>query len=224
MIKLICEKDWKRILKNSLFGSCDRELLCRYAEDGGCEVRDFADGEVILSPSSEMRAAGLLLEGRAVITTADASRERLLRYLGKNEPFGIANLFGNQPFVSRIVSEGRSRVFFLTEDTARRLLEEDHAFLYAYLDFLSGRIRYLNRKIGYLTAGSSERRLALYLASFEQDAITLSESLSDLSDLLDVGRASLYRAFDRLSADGFLKKDGRFIQLIDREAMLRAYR
>ena len=55
------------------------------------------------------------------------------------------------------------------------------------------------------------------------DEITLTVSLSDLSELLDVGRASLYRAFDRLTADGFLQKDGRTVRLIDREAMLRAY-
>ena len=220
---MICEKDWKRILKNPLLSGCDRDLLCRVAAEGGCSVCEFLDGEEIMSPSSNLRAAGLLLDGKAAITTADPTRQRLLRYLGQAELFGIVNLFGKEPFVSRVVAEGKCRVFFLTEEVARQLLEQDRAFLYAYLDFLSGRIRYLNRKIGYLTAGGSERRLALYLASFENDDIILTESISDLSDLLDLGRASLYRAFDRLAADGFLQKNGRSIRLINREAMLRAY-
>ena len=223
MIKLIADKDWKKILKNPLFCRCDTERLSRVARECECEVLDFADGEVVLSPETEARAAGIVLEGRAMITTPDPTRSTLLRYLSAGELFGIANLFGNEPFVSRISAEGRCRIFFLTEAAARRLLEEDHAFLYAYLDFLSGRIRYLNRKIGYLTAGSAERRLALYLTAFETDQITLPESISDLSELLDVGRASLYRAFDRLTADGFLQKSGRTICLIDREALLRAY-
>ena len=221
---MICTADWKKILRHPLFGGCDRERLMQIAEDCGCEVRSFAAGEVILSPESDRRAAGLLLDGKASVTTPDAARSTLLRHLAAGEAFGIANLFGNQPFVSRITAEGRARVFFLTEQATRRLLEEERAFLYAYLDFLSGRICYLNRKIGYLTAGSAERRLALYLSSFPTDSFTLPESISDLSELLDIGRASLYRAFDRLIADGFLQKQGRSIHLIRREAMLLAYR
>jgi CRP-like cAMP-binding protein len=220
---LISPKDWKRILKNALFGGCDPARLADICAAGGCEVREFAAGEVVLSPKTDRRAACLLLSGRASVQTPDPGRATLLRYLSENEPFGIANLFGNRPFVSLIRAESRCRVFFLTETSARRLLEEDHAFLYAYLDFLSGRIHYLNQKIGYLTAGSAERRLALYLSAMNADEITLPVSLSDLSELLDVGRASLYRAFDRLTADGFLQKDGRTIRLLNRVAMLRAY-
>ena len=111
----------------------------------------------------------------------------------------------------------------MPERAIKQLLEEDHAFLYQYLGFLSGRIRYLNRKIGYLTAGSAERRLALYLASLGEKTVRLAESISALSELLDVGRASLYRAFDKLTDDGFIAKDGRTIHLLDTDGMLAAY-
>ena len=219
----ITEKDLKKICEQALFASVDRGRLATVFEESGCAVHEFDSGEVILSPEIGERVAGLVLGGRAVVTTPDPSRKTLLRYLEAGEPFGIANLFDNAPFISLIRAQGRCRVFFLTEDAARRLLEEEHAFLYAYLAFLSGRIRYLNRKIGYLTAGETERRLALYLASFGADRIELRESISALSELLGVGRASLYRAFDRLVADGFLQKEGRILHLSDREAMLRAY-
>ena len=106
----------------------------------------------------------------------------------------------------------------------RKLLEEDRAFLYQYLGFLSGRIRYLNRKIGFLSAGSAERKLALYLASLGKETVRLDASISALSELLDVGRASLYRAFDKLTEDGFIRKEGRNFTLLDAEGMLNAYR
>lgn len=219
----VSEKDLKKISVHPLFASIDRARLASVFEACGCEVREFDGGEVILSPESATRAAGILLVGRAIVTTPDPTRKTLLRYLGAGEPFGIANLFDSAPFISLIRAQSKCRVFFLTEDAARRLLEEEHAFLYAYLAFLSGRIRYLNRKIGYLTAGETERRLALYLASFGTDRVELGESISALSELLGVGRASLYRAFDRLIADGFLQKEGRVLHLPDREALLRAY-
>ena len=128
---MISPKDWKRILKNRLFGGCDPERLRAICEAGGCEVREFAAGEVVLSPETDRRAACLLLSGRAIVTTPDPGRNTLLRYLSENEPFGIANLFGDRRFVSLIRAESRCRIFFLTEAAAQRLLEEDHAFLYA---------------------------------------------------------------------------------------------
>jgi len=62
-----------------------------------------------------------------------------------------------------------------------------------------------------------------YLSSFEKTEVCLEDSLSSLSELLDVGRASLYRAFDRLTADGYLIKEGRKIILLNPVAMLDAY-
>ena len=71
---MICTADWKKILRHPLFGGCDRARLMRIAEECGCEVRSFAGGEVILSPESDLRAAGLLLDGKASVTiTLDIS-------------------------------------------------------------------------------------------------------------------------------------------------------
>ena len=41
--------------------------------------------------------------------------------------------------------------------------------------------------------------------------------------MLNVGRASLYRAFDKLIADGYIKKDGKTITLLDRNALKDQY-
>ncbi len=217
------EKDLKKIMANPLFSGVDINSAVQVFEACGCKVADFSDRDTILSPQSNAKMAGLLLTGRAVITTPDPSHSTLLRYLAANEPFGIANLFSNEPYISVIQAHGACRVFLMPEQAIQRLLEQDHVFLYNYLGFLSGRIHYLNRKIGYLTAGSAERRLALYLASFGTRSVRLTVSISALSDLLNVGRASLYRAFDRLTEDGFIRKEGRCFTLLDADGMRNAY-
>lgn len=217
------EKDLKKLWANPLFYGVKKDVAEAILGEHGARVAVFADGETLLSPEAEKKTAGLILEGRAVVTTPDPTKKTLLRFLGVGEPFGIANLFSNAPYISVIRAHGACRVFLLPEAAIRRLLEDDHAFLYQYLAFLSGRIRYLNRKIGYLTAGSAERRLALYLWSLGKESVRLDASISALSELLDIGRASLYRAFDRLTADGFIRKEGRSITLLDPDGMLRAY-
>ena len=216
-------KDIKVIFSCPLLQELERNSTLRLLENSGCEIREFLNREVILSPKIDHKRIGLVLSGRATVTTPDSGKETLLRFLDPKELFGIANLFSNSPFISIIRAHGTCRILFLSEETVRTLLETDKSFLYRYLEFLSDRIRYLNQKIGYLTAGSAERRLALYLSSFKQNAFSLSTSITSLSELLDVGRASLYRAFDRLTEDGFIQKDGRNIRLLNPEAMLQAY-
>lgn len=219
----LSERDRSKIFMCPLFSGTDRSSVCKIFEVCGCEIRTFLSGEVIFSPEKEQKAIGWLLDGKAEISTADQGKRTLLRFLSVGEPFGVASLFSEEPYVSMIVAKKTCRVFILPEHTIRRLLENEPAFLYRYLEFLSSRIRYLNRKIGYLTAGSTERRLGMYLISQNNDVFSLPISISDLSELLDVGRASLYRAFDKLEEDGYIQKNGRLIRLINKEAMLQAY-
>ena len=218
------EKDFQKVMATELLKNCNEQTARRVFEACGCKSSVFADGKILRSPADTDRLAGVILEGKAIVTTPDPARNTLLRFLGKGEMFGIANLFSEDPYISVIRAEGECRAFMMPEAAIRRLLEEDNSFLYHYLGFLSGRIRFLNQKIGYLTAGGAERRLALYLNSFGKETVRLDASISSLSELLDVGRASLYRAFDKLTEDGFIRKRGRNFTLLDPDGMLKAYR
>ena len=220
---MLSKQDTERILRHAFLQGIDEKNALAVFQAHGCAVVSFSEGEAIHSPLTHEKRVGLLLSGRASVTTRDATKTSLLRYLEAGDAFGVANLFNNEQYVSIIKADKACRVFFLPEAAVRALLESDRAFLYRYLTFLSGRVCYLNRKIGYLTAGSAERRLALYLCSFDKAEISLSVSLSALSELLDVGRASLYRAFDRLVLDGHIQKDGRNITLNDVDALRAAY-
>jgi len=221
---LLSEKELKTVLECDLFRNSAPQTLVGVFESCNCACVTYPDGAPIRSPDDPERGIGIILSGKASVTTPSATHAALLRFLGHGEMFGIANLFSTDPYISIIRAEGECRIFHVTETAIRRLLETESDFLYRYLAFLSGRIRYLNRKIGFLTAGSAEQRLALYLASFGSDTVRLEDSISSLSELLDVGRASLYRAFDRLTEDGFIRKEGRSITLLDRERMQKAYR
>lgn len=220
---LLTRKESEKIFNSPIFCGVHIANATEVFEKHGCHAVDFEDGDTILSQKESSCTAGIFLAGEAVATTADDSKNALLRFFEAGDFFGIANLFTDETYVSSIRAKKKCRVFFFTEEALRELLESDKTFLYNYLKFLSSRICYLNRKIRYLTAGSAERRLALYLSSFQKDTVELDASLSSLSELLDIGRASLYRAFDTLIADGYIKKNGRTIQLLAPDAMIRDY-
>lgn len=220
---ILTRKETEKIFKSPIFEDVDADLALKIFEKHNCQSVDFEDGDIILSQNEPSRMAGIFLSGEAIVTTADDSKNALLRFFKAGDFFGIANLFTNEDYVSFIRAKKKCRVFFFTEDAIRELLENDKNFLYNYLVFLTGRISYLNQKIRYLTAGSAERRLALYLSSFDSETVELEASLSSLSELLDIGRASLYRAFDTLVADGYIEKKGRTIHLLAPEAMIKDY-
>ena len=219
----LTKKEVEKIFSSPIFHGIDVAHALQIFEKQKCQVVDFEDGDLILSQNENTHKAGIFLLGEAIVTTADDSKNALLRFFTAGDFFGIANLFTNEDYVSSIRAKKKCRVFFFTEEAIRELLESDKTFLYNYLGFLTGRICYLNRKIRYLTAGSAERRLALYLSSFKSETVELDASLSSLSELLDIGRASLYRAFDTLISDGYIEKNGRTIHLLAPEAMNKDY-
>ncbi|MBQ3483045.1 MAG: Crp/Fnr family transcriptional regulator [Clostridia bacterium] len=186
-------------------------------------VREFAAGETIAE--SEGRQLGILLSGRAEIRSVDPVRTVVLRTLLENDIFGAAALFcPDDAALSRIEAVSDCTCLFFDAASVRALLQTDSGFLDRYLSFLAGRVRFLNRKILCFTAGSAERRLALWLLSEERDTVTLPATLTVLADMLDIGRASLYRALDKLSDEGFIARRGREIRLLDPNALREAYR
>ena len=73
-----------------------------------------------------------------------------------------------------------------------------------------------------LTAGSAERRLAVFLLDYEQDGVFIPPCpMNRLAELLGIGRASLYRAIDALCAEGLIEKQGKNIHLRNKDALLR---
>ena len=166
----------------------------------------------------------VLLSGRAHILSGDSGRTVILRTLGPLDVFGAARLFCRdaEPF-SRIETLTPCEILMLPKAAVRAWVHEDPVFCDNYLTFLAERVRFLNRKICGFTAGSAERRLALWLAAEEHDDVVLPASLSALADMLDIGRASLYRAFDRLIDNGLIEKNGREIRIPDRAALLKAF-
>lgn len=206
-----------------VFSGAKRETVGMIAS--GSQLQSFRSGELIYGTSDVRRRMAVIVSGRASVYSADEGQRVLLRTLSAGDTVGVANLFSDSRFVSRIYADGACRVLFVPEELIAKAIETDRDAAYSYIGFLSGRIRYLNSMICCLTAGTAERRLAVWLDS-RADAdgnVTLPGGVKPLSEMLNVGRASLYRAFDKLTADGFIQKDGKKIIILDREKMVGYY-
>ena len=210
-----------KLKKHTLFMDVEQSALTKAIDFDGTDVKTFKQGDEIFSPQNEEKRLGFILIGEANVYSADGNRTVMLRSLKEGDTFGVSNLFDeNIRFVSLIVARKASSVIFFTPEAIERLLDNSSAFRMSYIKFLSERICFLNKKISCFTAGSPERRLAVFLCSqSSEQTFTVSINANSLSEMLNIGRASLYRAFDKLTADGFIQKNGKSITLIDRTAL-----
>lgn len=203
------------------------ELWARLS--AGMTQAGFSDGETIFPHTLTDGCLCVLLSGRAKVYANSPLPDRaaLLRTMDAGAVFGVHAIFsGDMNAQSRIVAQKDCRVLLIPSALWEEMLVLHAPTMASYVRFLTRRIQFLNRKIRYLTAGSAEQRLALYLLSEipEEDVpVRIEMSAVSLADMLDLGRASLYRAMDRLSEDGFLVRNGHEYRLLQRDKLLTHY-
>ncbi len=203
-----------------IFCSASPDIFARHTGDA-VACFDYSPGEMIYSPGADTlnEGIGIIRSGSAAVYSGDECRRVLLRFLPAGGIYGVSALFSASPQPTRIVAQSECSVFKLPREAIRGMLHEDAALLDAYLEFMSDRILFLNRRISCLSGGNAERRLAMHLLTLAEASgdpaedggkdIHLPCSLTELSRLLDIGRASLYRAFDALeAAGGAHRRDG----------------
>ncbi len=210
-----------------LFKGVSESVLGKAIEGGEFDCRSYRSGEVIFSPTESEKKLIILRSGLASVYSADESRSLLLRTLEAGRVVGVANLFSNEKFVSRIIADKKCETVEISADSFGKLLTQDSALLRNYISFLSNKICLLNKKIVYLTAGSAERRLAVFLdahaTEIGKDSFVLPVPMNSLCEMLNLGRASLYRAADKLEADRLIERRGKEITIINKELMLSKY-
>lgn len=214
----------KKLSKFPLFENVSAGAIKLALSADDCNVKTYNSGEVMFDANINNGYLAVILRGKAEIFSADPVKDVLLNTVSIGDIFGYSKLFGKGNALStKAVSKGGTRVLLISEKSLAEMLQNDNTMMFNYLSIMSEKIRFLNEKIMYFTAGSTERRLALYLTSLNKKTIRLSISMTDLANTLDVGRASLYRAFDKLSEDGYIIRSEKIILIMDREELLKHY-
>ena len=212
-----------QITDNILFKNVDKgkinEILSFDSED--IVLKKYLASEVILSPEVKDIPIGIVINGIVEITSAAQKHKVILKTAGKGAIFGIANLYATESeFPSQITAKTDSEILMISPDIFRRIIESDPVIMKNYLYFLSNKILYLNKKIASYTVGNTECKVAYYLYENEVEGVVrLNNSLSDISVMLNMGRASLYRSLDKLVEENVIYKDGRNIYITDIEKL-----
>ncbi len=206
-----------------VFSTLDEHHITSAIDDGLVYIRDLCASEVVYdssTPPNEIHPA-IVYDGTLRVFSSDEDRDVCLKILNQGSLFGVTNVFSSHPQpISCIRAQKKAKIIVIKQDAFRRFIEENRAFMYGYFAFLSDRIEFLNKKIRQFTAGTAERRLAIYLDTLsDNDVFTLPIPYSKLCEMLDIGRASLYRAIDTLIEKGIISHDGKMITVHERLAL-----
>lgn len=200
----------KNLAEFPLFSRLGKERCEELTAEGKVKKVGYKAGEII-----ESRGVYCVLSGKISVYSTNEEKPVLMRYLKSGDVFGVATLYSGATRPSRLVAENEVRTYVLSPEDADALLTGNAEFMRAYIAFLSDRIAFLSEKIGCIAAGSAEQTLSAWIATqSENGELELPVNMSDLARILDLSRASLYRAFDGLQSKGVIKKTGAHVRIL----------
>lgn len=202
----------------ALFQDIDEGLVARALSDARCSHVVLRRGAVVADVYDYRRCLGLILAGSLDVTKNSSSRF-VMNTLGRGSLFGAANLYdSDETAVTVLTAVSPCRLIFFPRALLETLMGEANAVALNYIRFLTGRVRFLNEKIQGLVSESAEDALKQFLilhaeTDSTKSLVRLTGSMTALAEQLNIGRASLYRAFEALEKEGLIRKDGKEIEI-----------
>lgn len=209
-------KEEKRLVRSlPLFRGVPAGVCAELFSSRGCVCGDFARGETVFDERHYKKALAVLLRGKLQVEKRGGDGSKLIMSaLYAPALFGAAALFNDSgEYPNALTAKEESRALFLPRAALLRAMRESPALAENYVRYLTERIDFLNRRILRLTAGTADQRLAGFLLDNmpEGRRARLPVSMTDTAKSLNMGRASLYRAVERLEAVGAIEKSGNSI-------------
>ena len=217
----LSDHDIALLKSTDIFSCADETILKTVLTESDFEKVWYKKGEVIYSSEVFHDCIGIILRGKATVRKKDS--DLIVSRLSDGEIFGAAALFlSNEYFINEITAQVKTEVVYIAKAAIRQLISLDFEFSLGFIRYLSERIFFLNKRIVSFTGGSAESRTARYLLSGFGDyrVFELDRPMSQLAVSLDIGRASLYRAFDSLCESGAIERNGKFVRLVNKEKLL----
>ncbi len=188
--------------------SCEEIDRCRQMAQ--VHTASYDKGAVIYDATCARRALAVVEQGSARVTHGRV----VMNDLTAGDVFGAAALYGSdEPYPSTVLALTPCRITFIPQDAVSRWMVAVPRVGENYVRFLSDRIRFLNRRLSTLTAGPADDKLWRYLLAHKNadGLVHLSGGMTELAERLDMGRSSLYRSLDQLTASGRIRREGKHI-------------
>ena len=204
--------------KNIQFIKLEKEIQELIVGDERAEWLNFSKNEIIYGYDSYKKSLGIILKGK-VSVRKDRTSNVLINTLGNGDIFGGAALFSKYDrFIGTLRAETDSDILFIPENLMEEIIVKSPESAVSYIKYLSESLMFLNNRLDVFTAGGAEERTLEYIrknSRTDENGRTVADgmSMTELSEYLAVGRATLYRILDEFQRNGIIQRDGRKIYI-----------
>lgn len=198
-------------LKNiRIFKDADEKLLTNVLNTYGKSV-SYSKNDTVFSKETYSPVICVIIKGEARVSKG----ETVISHLKDGEIFGAAFLYNQSyEFENTVTALTPLKVVIIEKSGVDQLIKCDNSISFNYISYLSERIGFLNSKIEGYTKPNAEEKLLLYLkknADINNGKCEISVSMTELSHVLQISRASLYRVIEALEQQGKICRDGKKI-------------
>lgn len=198
-------------LKNTrIFKDADEKVLASVLNTYGKSV-SYSKNDIVFSKETYSPVICIIIKGEARVSKG----ETVISHLKDGEIFGAAFLYNQSyEFENTVTALTPLKVVIIEKSGIDELIKCDSSISFNYINYLSERIGFLNSKIEGYTKPSAEEKLMLYLkknADMNNGKCEISVSMTELSHVLQISRASLYRVIENLEQQGKIYRDGKKI-------------
>lgn len=184
--------------------------LCSSFDEPAC----FTKGEELYRNGM----LAFLINGRATIKRInDLGGSITIRTVSGGDIFGAASIFGSSKCViSSVIADVACTVIYISREKFCDIIKQYPQVSVNYIEYLSDRIRFLNRKLDAFTANLTEEKLYEYLLSQSDSEgnVNLEFGIAELARRLKVGRTSIYRDISLLESKGLLSRCGHSFKIL----------
>lgn len=182
----------------------------------------YKSGDTVLSMGETAHSIAYIAEGCVAVYRDSAQRSVLLNRLPCGSTFGASSLFGkDENFPTHLIAKASTRILFVSQETLESLFSQIPKTAVNYIRFLTDRIRFLNGKIRSFASGTNEEKLARFLLENEDNGKIFVKNLSSLASSLSLGRASLYREIESMTASGLISRSKNTIEILNKQNLER---
>ena len=216
--------EFNDFLKDSfLFRGIRDSELSRLLADNPPTVVSYKRGDLVYSSADE-RLVGFVLSGECEIRRIKPDGSRvILNLICEKGSFGILSVFSKEAFPAQIFALRNSRILYFNEAQIKHFVNSSLQISTNLINFLVGRVDFLNKKIATFSGTRVEDRLSAFLLcqSEEYSSLTFPFNCQKTAEEINAGRASVYRAIASLEEEGLIKLDNKKITILDPKGLER---
>ena len=206
-----------------LFSGISKRDVKKCLDEAVISTESFKKGEVIYSPESFEKRLGIILDGECFINRINIDKARVpIKKITRLDPFGITAVFSKEDeFPTEIVATKESIVAFIDEESLLKMIGYSPRIALNVITLLTDRIAFLNKRVAELSSGDCENKLSRYI--FDQykksGSCELQFNCKKTAELLNIGRASLYRSIKKLEGFELIRYENGMIIIKDPDGL-----